>query len=178
MSWIAFALPFYSAFGGYMSIRWLAEEYEKDRKARTQPPPFPIVFLFFIGCAALWPLILILRDHGVVPQRKNFYLMERQLSVVATENKMLKSDLKLSRASVDAFREINHNYEDTLAAIEPYVDWRTITEELDGKFCETWADALDASHKRSDKRDKVPEGDGYSPTDRWWRAGLMDPEEQ
>lgn len=125
-------------------------------------------FSVMISLLIAWPIIMPLRLHN----------RARRYGIAYDD---LKNSLNMERKQFDRretrqlkdYANLNESYEelqDTLAAIEPYVNWREITEDLDGKTCETWADAIDDSHARSDRRDGVTNTDqAYSPTDRWWR---------
>ena len=164
----------YGLLGGLMAGRWLNQELRNDPDI-----PVPLAFLILVVCTIAWPIIVILRDFGLTSSsQRKFERYKDALEMTKHDYERARNAIKKVNKRNETLVEQNHAYEDTLAAIEPYVNWREITDKLDGKFCEAWADALDASHERADDRDEVPDGQGYTPTDRWWREGLMPREEK
>jgi len=63
-------------------------------------------------------------------------------------------------------REMLRPYEDLLASIWLYIPWQYVTKQLTTPQKEMFADAIDASHARSDAQESEPEP---HPVERWWR---------
>jgi hypothetical protein len=59
-------------------------------------------------------------------------------------------------------------YEDLLASLWLYINWRFVTKQLTTEQKELFADAVDASHARANADD--PDLGPYS-VERWWRDG-------
>lgn len=119
----------------------------------------------------LWPYLIPVRLHNKKRRAgRDRLAVELRIQQLIDKNKDLRK-----RIAYETSRDVDsvELLQDVLAAIEPYVNWREITDDLDGKTAEAWADAIDAAHYRADKRDGLLNTDkAYSPTDRWWRNGL------
>jgi hypothetical protein len=77
----------------------------------------------------------------------------------------LESQLASARRRLDAAKA-PAAYEDLLASIWLYVNWRYVTKQLTTPQKEMFADAVDASHARMNADDPDL---GAGPADRWWR---------